>query len=109
MSARRAVVLLHGWPGSTHDYDAVGARLRGHADLLVPELLAHEGGAPERAEARLDTPTTVLWGTDDPLFPTACADRLEVHFAAARLHVLQRIGHFVPLEAPDAVADAILT
>jgi pimeloyl-ACP methyl ester carboxylesterase len=253
MPARHAVVLLHGWPGSPHDYDAVAARLRGHAELLVPELLSQEGGAPERAErvlaqmaerrferaivvgydvgsrvaqalarkrpqaverlvlspplpgvgdrvlspqaqaefwyqpfhqlpladalidgsepavraylghlwhhwsgpdwtvpadafeglvqayslpgafsasiswyragagtvaqaiaerppeARLDTPTTVLWGSHDPLFPTAWADRLDDHFAATRLHVLDRIGHFVPLEAPQAVADAILT
>jgi pimeloyl-ACP methyl ester carboxylesterase len=250
---RRAVVLLHGWPGSTHDYDAVADALRAHSDLLVPALLSLEGGAPERAdrvlaemaergferavvvgydvgsrvaqalarlrpqaverlvlspplpgvgdralspqaqaefwyqpfhqlrladalidgnepavraylrhfwhhwsgpewtvpagaferlvasyaqpgaftasiswyragagtvaqtiaerppEARLDTPTTVLWGTHDPLFPAAWADRLDDHFAAARLHVLDRIGHFVPLEAPQAVVDAILT
>jgi pimeloyl-ACP methyl ester carboxylesterase len=253
MPARPAVVLLHGWPGSTHDYDAVADTLRQHTDLLVPELLSLEGGALERAdrvllqmaergfeqaivvgydvgsrvaqalarlrpqaverlvlspplpgvgdrvlspqaqaefwyqpfhqlrladalidgnepavraylrhfwhhwsgpdwtvpadaferlvatyaqpgaftasiswyragagtvaqaiaerppEARLDTPTTVLWGTHDPLFPTAWADRLDDHFLAARLHVLDRIGHFVPLEAPQAVLDAILT
>ena len=252
MPARHAVVLLHGWPGSTHDYDPVADTLREHADLLVPELLAQEGGAPKRADrvlaqmaergferaivvgydvgsrvaqalarkrpqaverlvlspplpgvggrvlsppaqaefwyqqfhqlpladalidgneravraylghfwhhwsgpdwtlpaaaferlvasyarpgaftasiswyragagtvaqaiaerppdARLDTPTTVLWGTHDPLFPIAWADRLDDHFAAARLRVLDHIGHFVPLEAPQAVVKAIL-
>src|SRR4051794_13445238 len=50
MPARHAVVLLHGWPGGTHDYDAVADTLRDHADLLVPELLSQEGGAPERAD-----------------------------------------------------------
>jgi pimeloyl-ACP methyl ester carboxylesterase len=32
------VVLLHGWPGDRHDYRAVMDRLRGRADLIVPDL-----------------------------------------------------------------------
>src|SRR4051794_35699650 len=252
MPARRPPLLLHGWPGSTHDYDEVADSLREHADLLVPDLLREEGGATDRAdrvfaqmaergferaivvgydvgsrvaqalarkrpqaverlvlspplpgvgervlsphaqpefwsqpspqlapadaltdgnepavraylghfwhhwsgpdwtvpadaferliaryaepgaftasiswyragagtvaqamakrppEARLDTPTTVLWGIHDPLFPTAWADRLNAPSPAATLHTLDRVGHFVPLEAPQAVVDAIL-
>jgi pimeloyl-ACP methyl ester carboxylesterase len=49
----------------------------------------------------------VVWPTDDPLFPVAWADRLDDFFADAELHVLNGVGHFVPLEAPGEVAAAI--
>jgi pimeloyl-ACP methyl ester carboxylesterase len=49
----------------------------------------------------------VLWPTHDPLFPVAWSDRLAEFFADAQLRVLDGVGHFVPLQAPDAVAAAI--
>jgi pimeloyl-ACP methyl ester carboxylesterase len=64
----------------------------------------------ERPPAPLDrmaVPTTVLWPEHDPLFPPAWSDRLDAFFADADLQVLDGVGHFVPLEAPAAVADAI--
>jgi pimeloyl-ACP methyl ester carboxylesterase len=64
----------------------------------------------ERAPApqdRLAVPTTVLWPTQDPLFPVAWSDRLAEFFSAAELRVLDGVGHFVALQAPDAVAGAI--
>ena len=64
----------------------------------------------ERAPApteRLAVPTTVLWPTEDPLFPVAWSDRIDAFFASAQLRVLDGVGHFVPLQAPVEVADAI--
>ena len=58
-------------------------------------------------EDRLAVPTTVLWPTQDPLFPPAWSDRLGEFFADAELRVLAGVGHFVPLQAPDEVAGAI--
>ena len=58
-------------------------------------------------EDRLAVPTTVLWPTEDPLFPVAWSDRIDAFLAHARLRVLEGVGHFVPLQAPDEVADAI--
>jgi pimeloyl-ACP methyl ester carboxylesterase len=81
------VVALHGWPGSRRDYREVAARLGGEVDLVVP--------------------TTVLWPTEDPLFPVAWSDRIDAFLAHARLRVLDGVGHFVPLQAPDEVAGAI--
>ena len=37
----------------------------------------------------------------------AWADRIEAFLADAQLHVLDGVGHFVPLQAPDEVAGAI--
>jgi pimeloyl-ACP methyl ester carboxylesterase len=62
--------------------------------------------APAPAD-RLAVPATVLWPTEDPLFPVAWADRLDDFLADAELRVLEDVGHFVPLEAPGAVAAAI--
>ena len=53
------------------------------------------------------TPTTVLWQSDDPLFPRAWADRLDRFFSRVELRPLDGVGHFTPLEAPQAFADAI--
>jgi pimeloyl-ACP methyl ester carboxylesterase len=52
-------------------------------------------------------PTTVLWPEHDPLFPPAWSDRIDEWFADAELRVLDGVGHFVPVEAPEAVAEAI--
>jgi pimeloyl-ACP methyl ester carboxylesterase len=51
----------------------------------------------------------VLWPDDhDPLFPQAWADRVGDYFSAITVRKLSGVGHFVPLEAPDAFAGAIL-
>jgi pimeloyl-ACP methyl ester carboxylesterase len=56
---------------------------------------------------RLAVPTTVLWPEHDPLFPRAWSDRLEQFFSDVELRPLDGVGHFTPLEAPDAFAAAI--
>ena len=61
----------------------------------------------EQAPAPLDrvaVPTTVLWPEHDPLFPRAWSDRLDEFYADVDLQLVDGIGHFVPLEAPDRVA-----
>jgi pimeloyl-ACP methyl ester carboxylesterase len=51
----------------------------------------------------------VLWAARDPLFRLEWADRLAASFAEYQLEVLPDCGHFVPLEAPEAVVRAIET
>jgi pimeloyl-ACP methyl ester carboxylesterase len=58
-------------------------------------------------QQRIATPTTVLWQEHDPLFPRAWADRLERFFSDFELRPLDGVGHFTPLEAPQAFAAAI--
>jgi pimeloyl-ACP methyl ester carboxylesterase len=59
------------------------------------------------ANERITAPTIVLWGEEDPLFPAAWADRLGEFFADVTIEPLPGVGHFTPLEAPDAVAHAV--
>jgi pimeloyl-ACP methyl ester carboxylesterase len=61
---------------------------------------------PDPAE-RIQTPTTVLWPAHDPLFPTAWSGRLDAYFADLTVSRLDTAGHFSPLEAPTAWAEAI--
>lgn len=62
--------------------------------------IGYAGGSP------IAGPTTMLWPDADPLFPLAWADDLDAWFSDVELRPIAS-GHFVPLEAPDAVADAI--
>jgi pimeloyl-ACP methyl ester carboxylesterase len=55
----------------------------------------------------LRVPTTILWPAHDPLFPVEWGDRVSEFFADAAVRVLPDSGHFVPLEAPEEIADAV--
>jgi pimeloyl-ACP methyl ester carboxylesterase len=55
----------------------------------------------------IGVPTTVLWPEFDPLFPQEWGDRLSAFFADITVKPLAGVGHFVPLEAPGQLADAI--
>jgi pimeloyl-ACP methyl ester carboxylesterase len=71
---------------------------------MVATSLAEQAPAPQE---RIAVPTTVLWPEFDPLFPRAWSDRLEAFFSAAELEFLDGVGHFTPVEAPQAFAAAI--
>lgn len=55
----------------------------------------------------LATPAQILWGEADPVTPIAFADSLSASFTDFELSRLPGVGHFVPLEAPDAVFAAL--
>ena len=65
------------------------------------------GERPPPPEERIAVPTTVLWPDQDPLFPLAWSDRIAEFFADVEVRPLGGVGHFSPLEAPQAFADAI--
>jgi pimeloyl-ACP methyl ester carboxylesterase len=56
---------------------------------------------------RIGIPTTVLWQEFDPIFPRDWSDRLGEFFTDVSLEILDGVGHFTPLEAPDQFASAI--
>ena len=62
---------------------------------------------PPALEDRIALPTTILWPEHDPLFPPEWGDRVEEFFSAASVRALPGVGHFTPLEAPDAFVSAI--
>jgi pimeloyl-ACP methyl ester carboxylesterase len=71
---------------------------------MVAMSLAEQPPAPED---RIAAPTTVLWPEHDPLFPRAWSDRLGEFFSDLEVEPLDDVGHFTPVEAPEAFAGAI--
>lgn len=65
--------------------------------------------ALEDALGSIDVPTTVVAGERDSMVPARAAADLADAIPAARLVRLPDVGHLLPYEAPDAVADAIAT
>jgi pimeloyl-ACP methyl ester carboxylesterase len=65
--------------------------------------------AETEPDQRIATPTTVLWQEHDPLFPREWSDRLDAFFSDFELVALDGVGHFTPVEAPEAFAEAIRT
>lgn len=76
------------------------------APIAVERAAQHE---PAVAPDRIRVPTTILWPELDPLMPFAWSDRVPDYFADATIHQLDGIGHFVPLEAPERFAAAIIS
>jgi pimeloyl-ACP methyl ester carboxylesterase len=70
----------------------------------VAVSLAETAPAPED---RIGQPTHVLWPAHDPLFPWEWHDRLDAFFSDVTLSRMSDAGHFSPLEAPEAFADAL--
>lgn len=70
-------------------------------------------GMAERPDARpglaqIDVPTSVVVGARDALTPPSAAQAMTNAIAQARLHIIADAGHLTPMEAPDAVTNALL-
>jgi 2-hydroxy-6-oxonona-2,4-dienedioate hydrolase len=50
------------------------------------------------------TPALVVWGRDDRIVPLECGERFAKALPSARLHVIERAGHFVEMERGDELA-----
>ncbi|MEM1270065.1 MAG: alpha/beta fold hydrolase [Bacteroidota bacterium] len=70
--------------------------------MLDPELFAPE--LPHVLDLASHVPVRVVWGWHDPYIPTDFASQ----FGTAEVTLLEDVGHWVPAEAPQAVADALL-
>ena len=61
------------------------------------------------AKPTITAPTIVLEGADDGVDPPSPSGKGTPHFAALRRQtVLKGVGHNIPQEAPDLLADAVL-
>lgn len=58
---------------------------------------------------RIKTPTLIIGGTEDKLTPFKFSEALRDKLPDARLVKLEGAGHFMTLEQPQAVADAMRT
>jgi pimeloyl-ACP methyl ester carboxylesterase len=79
-------------------------------DALVEHLVALEPGETTALAPRLRDlvmPTAVITGAHDPFVPLSAAERLAADIPGATLDVVPDARHFLPEEAPRALADAV--
>ncbi|MCU1401607.1 MAG: Soluble epoxide hydrolase [Acidimicrobiales bacterium] len=76
------------------------------SSLMYRTFLTHEIGRTPR-QRTLTVGTRLLIGEHDPIRSDAFMHGWEGHATAMTVEVLPGIGHFVPEEAPDIVADAV--
>jgi len=56
----------------------------------------------------IETPTLILWGADDKFLEPRWADTLKHKLRDTTVEIIEPGGHFLPLDRPDAVAEAIM-
>ena len=66
------------------------------------------GGRVRERLARLDVPTLIIHGTEDPVVPYSNGEALVREIPGARLVTLEGVGHELPRRTWDAVVPAIL-
>jgi pimeloyl-ACP methyl ester carboxylesterase len=57
---------------------------------------------------RVDNPTLIVWGREDRIIPLVCGEQYRRALPNATLTVLEKCGHLIPLEHPDAFARLVL-
>jgi uncharacterized protein (TIGR00369 family) len=55
----------------------------------------------------IETPTLILWGANDKFLEPRWAETLKHKLRDATVEIIDPGGHFLPLDRPDAVAEAI--
>lgn len=99
------------WPASEE-------RLRTRAAAAFRRSFYPEGAARQFAASiadgdrrerlkRIKAPTLVIHGTADPLIPVAGGRDTAAHVPGARLHEIEGMGHDLPLELVETLADLI--
>ena len=78
------------------------------ADAAIGQIRAIIGRADHRAMlARLDMPALVLCGRVDQITPLALSREAAALIPGARLHILEDVGHWAPMERPEQVAEQL--
>ena len=55
----------------------------------------------------IETPTLILWGANDKFLEPAWAETLKHKLRDSTIEIIDPGGHFLPLDRPDAVAQAV--
>ena len=81
------------------------------AMVLYRQFVTRELGptlAGRYRDARIETPTLVMYGERDPIIPVRSYEGLEPYFADARFEAVPDVGHMLPEERPELVAERVL-
>jgi pimeloyl-ACP methyl ester carboxylesterase len=78
------------------------------AQLAIGLGLLQEAAAFENQLHRIKVPTLILFGEHDKVVPPANASLLAEKIADSKVVILPEAGHFFPIEAPKAAAQAVI-
>ena len=96
--------------GARRQYGEVlqsAARARASVRLYRSFLLHDLPRLGRYRDLRLEVPTRLLVGRDDPVAVESLLDGWQDHAADMAVDVVDDVGHFVPEEAPDLVVELI--
>ena len=113
----RTIVLLHGFPTSSHMYRNLIPLLAKNFHVIAPDYIGFGySDAPNAADFtytfdneyfRTSQPRTlILWGKNDPFFTIEGAKAYQRDLPKAELHLLDT-GHFALEEEGDFIAERI--
>jgi pimeloyl-ACP methyl ester carboxylesterase len=95
-------------PGREREAFAYASRVAPTAQgILFRDLAACDRFDMMAALGRIAQPSLILVGAEDRLTPPKYAQYLTEHLEQATLVIFPGVGHFLPAEAPGAVASAI--
>ena len=75
-------------------------------DILIEEVIDRTGRVEQLRE--LTTPVDIVYGELDPYLTPELGAEFDEIFANSQLTIVPNAGHFVQIDAPQVVADAIL-
>jgi 2-hydroxymuconate-semialdehyde hydrolase len=94
--------LVDEWTRPFQDLGGRRAYLRAARALNNRDLVSRSRHIQE-----IETPTLILWGANDKFLEPRWADTLKHKFADTTVEIIDPGGHFLPLDRPDAVGEAI--
>ena len=77
------------------------------SSVLLGDLLACNEFDVTNQLGKVTVPTLIICGAGDKLMPLKFSELLQTGITNSQLHVLDKTGHMVMLEQPDAVADLL--
>jgi uncharacterized protein (TIGR00369 family) len=102
MEGRVTDELVDEWTRPFQDIGGRRAYLRAARALNNRDLVGRSKHIEE-----IETPTLILWGANDAFLEPRWAEVLQRKFRNSTVEIIDPGGHFLPLDRPDAVVEAI--
>lgn len=89
----------------SHQASAIRPAFLGLTEVFFGEVETRAQRLPELR--KLGIPTKIVFGAEDPFLNAALAREFDAIFPVSQLHLIENAGHYVQLDRPAAVAEAI--
>jgi pimeloyl-ACP methyl ester carboxylesterase len=87
--------------------DAAAQRAFLHTVRSVIDVTGQRVSAQDRLYLAREIPTMIVWGDRDNVIPVAHAHAAHELIPGSRLEILAGVGHFLPVEVPERLAELI--